>query len=107
MFLKNIVVLDNDVSLADVFVCTTVQIHHPNIQCLVSCHIAAKHFICATFCVFYVTLIKVHGSVIALTIQDGNFPFQVPLTLFAPNNFIVTLMSLVARGIKKYKDGGV
>jgi len=29
MFLKNIVVLGNDVSLADVFVCTTVQIQHP------------------------------------------------------------------------------
>jgi len=59
MFLKNIVILGNDVSLADVFVCTTVQIQHPEIQCLVSCHIATKHFICVTFYEFSVTLIKV------------------------------------------------
>ena len=59
MFLKNIVVLGNDVSLADVFVCTTVQIQHPKVQCLVNCHIAAKHFICATFCEFSFALIKV------------------------------------------------
>jgi hypothetical protein len=59
IFLKNVVVVSNDVSLADVFVCTTVRIQHPKVQCLVSCHIAAKHFKCATFCVFSVTLIKV------------------------------------------------
>ena len=59
IFLKNVVVVSNDVSLADVFVYTTVRIHHPKVQCLVSCHIAAKHFKCATFCVFSVTLIKV------------------------------------------------
>jgi len=39
----------------------------------------------------------------ALTIQDGKFPFQVPLTSFPPNNFIVTLMSLVAEELRNMK----
>ena len=52
IFLKNVVVLSNDMSLADVFVCTTVQIQHPKVQCLVGCHVAAKHFMCANFVYF-------------------------------------------------------
>lgn len=59
ILLKNVVVVSNDVSLANMSVCTTVPIQYPKVQCLVSCHISAKCFKCATFCVFSVTLIKV------------------------------------------------